>query len=368
MPDAQGWSASDGSAEPGLCFDARVALGAFTLEASFRVAPGENLVLVGPSGSGKTTCLALAAGLLRPDRARITLDGRALCDTDRGVDLPPERRRLGLLFQDYALFPHLTVFENVAYGARLRLGSRRKVGAVVAEWLERLGIGDQAGHRVSALSGGQRQRVALARAVAARPAALLLDEPLGALDVATRSTVRTHLVAFLQEVGLPTVVVTHDPVDALVFGHRIVVLEKGRITQSGDRDDLLRHPRGDLVAEMAGLNLYRANLAPGEGLKEARVGDAVFHVLAAHLAGDAYLAFSPAEVALFDERPAGSAQNVFAGKVTEVVPLPDRLRVLLDVGVSLSADVTREAAAALGLEPGRRVWAAVKAAAIRVYT
>jgi len=156
-------------------------------------------------------------------------------------------------------------------------------------------------------------------------------------------------------------------VDALAFGDRMVVLEDGRVSQTGSREALLAEPRSAFVGDLAGLNLYRVELAPGPGLKEARVGDVVFHVLADDRSGPAFLAFAPSEVALSAERGPGSPQNVFAGRVVELLPLPDRLRVVLDAGVVLVAEVTREAAAALGLAPGRSVWAAIKATAIRVY-
>jgi molybdate transport system ATP-binding protein len=209
--------------------------------------------------------------------------------------------------------------------------------------------------------------VALARALAAEPRALLLDEPLAALDVSTRGAVRSELRRFLAECGLPTLLVTHDPVDALAFGDRIVVLEDGRVSQVGSREALLAEPRSAFVGELAGLNLYRAELASGSGLKEARVGDVVFHVLADDRSGPAFLAFAPSEVALAVTPGPGSPQNVFPGRVVELLRLPDRLRVVIDAGLVLVAEVTREAASALGLVPGLTVRASIKATAIRVY-
>jgi molybdate transport system ATP-binding protein len=354
--------------ETGLVFEATVRLDHFQLEAAFSVRAGETVVLVGRSGAGKSTCLAAIAGLRRPQAGRVSCGDEVWCDVARGIHLPPERRRVGVLFQDYALFPHLTVRRNVAYGPRARGRSRAQADAAAADWMERLGVGDLAGSAVDRISGGQRQRVALARALAAEPRALLLDEPFGSLDVTTRGAVRSELRAFLASCGLPTLLVTHDPVDALAFGDRIAVMEEGHLSQVGTREELLAEPRTAFVAELAGLNLYRAELAPGRGLKEARAGNVVFHVLADERAGPAFLSFAPSEVVLFGERPPGSAQNVFAGRVAEVLPLPDRLRVVLDAGVVLAAEVTREAAASLGLAPGRTIWAAVKATAIRVYS
>ena len=351
----------------GLVFDAALDVAGFRLEAAFAVREGETLVLVGPSGAGKSTCLSLVAGLLRPDRGRVACAGETWCDVAQGVHLPCERRRVGLLFQEYALFPHLSVAENVRYGALARGRSRAAADQQAASWIDRLGLRALAGRPIGKISGGERQRVALARALASEPRVLLLDEPFGSLDVATRGIVRSELRAVLASFGVPTILVTHDPVDALAFGDRIAVLEAGRLSLLGSREALLAEPRTPFVAELAGLNLYRAELAAGQGLKEARVASVVFHVLADDRSGTAFLAFAPSEVSLSSERSPGSPQNVFAARVVELVPLPDRVRVVLDAGVVLAAEVTREAASALGLAPGRTVWAAVKATAIRVY-
>ena len=350
-----------------LRLEARRREGSFELDLRLEAAPGETVVLVGPNGAGKSTCLELVAGLLRPEAGRVSCGDEVWCDVARGLHLPPQARHVGLVFQDHALFPHLNVAENVRYGPLARGRGRAAAAATAQAWIARLGLAGLADRPARGLSGGQRQRVALARALATQPRALLLDEPFGALDVATRGAVRSELRAFLRECGLPTLLVTHDPVDALAFGDRIVVLESGRVSQAGTRVQLLAEPRTPFVAELASLNLYRAEVAPGAGLKEARVGDLAFHVLADDLAGPAFLAFAPSEVALTPEREPGSPQNVLPGRVVELLPLPDRQRVVLDVGVTLVADVTREAAAALQLGLGRAVWASVKATAIRVY-
>ncbi|HEX6739631.1 MAG TPA: ABC transporter ATP-binding protein, partial [Vicinamibacteria bacterium] len=347
--------------DPTLAFEGAVRLGAFRMEAAFTVAAGETLVIVGRSGAGKSTCLAAVAGLRRLHQGSVRLGGEVWSDAARAVHRPPEARRVGMVFQDYALFPHLSVRGNVAYGARARGRSRAEAAAAATAWMERLGLGELADRTVGHISGGQRQRVALARALAAEPRTLLLDEPFGSLDVSTRGSLRAELRAFLIGCGLPTLLVTHDPVDALAFGDRIAVMEEGRLAQVGTREELLAQPRSAFVAELAGLNLYRAELAPGEGLRQARVGAVAFQVLAEGAGGPAFLAFAPSDVTLFMERPPGSAQNAWAGTVTEVWPLSDRLRVVVDAGVVLAAEVTRPAAAALGLAPGRPVWAAVKA-------
>jgi molybdate transport system ATP-binding protein len=265
------------------------------------------------------------------------------------------------MFQDGALFPHLTVRENVRYGAR--------TPEAAAEWLERLDLGSLAQERVTRLSGGQRQRAALARTLASEPSALLLDEPLAALDVAARAEVRAELRAFLEEVALPTVVVTHDPVDALVLGDRFVVLEEGRVTQEGDRAALLGRPRSAFVAQLVGRNLIRARLAPGAGLRAAEARGVTFHVLSDAAGGDALLSFLPQDVVVSPAPPQGSMQNVFPARVAEIVPLPDRVRVVFQASREiLLADITPEARSSLGVEPGRSFWISVKATAIHVDT
>ena len=353
--------------EGGLSFAAGLAAGDFRLDAAFDVAPGRTLALVGPNGAGKTTCLAAIAGLVRPQTGRIACGGEVWSDSARGIFVPPEKRHAGVVFQDYALFPHLTVERNVAYGPRARGLDRRAAAAAAVRALDRLGLGALRGRAVATLSGGERQRTALARAVASGPRLLLLDEPFGSLDVGARRAVRSELLRFLEGLGLPTVLVTHDPLDALAFGDRIAVLEGGRVTQEGSRDELLAEPRGAFVAELAGLNFFHAEVAAGTGLKEARAGALVFHVLGDDTRGPGFVAFSPADVTLSAERLPGSAQNAFAGRVVEVRPLPDRLRVTLDAGALIAADITREAAARLGLAPGATLWGSVKATAIRVY-
>lgn len=341
-----------------LTFDAALTFPRFGLEAAFNVATRETVVLVGANGSGKSTCLQLIAGHLRPDRARIALGDRLLCDTNDRVDLPPERRRVGLVFQDGALFPHCNVDANVRYGER-RPGAAR-------EWLERLDLAALAHERVDRLSGGQRARVALARTLASEPEALLLDEPLASFDVRTRGVVRRELRDFLASVALPTILVTHDPIDAFMFADRVVVLEGGRVTQAGTREDLLRRPRTAFVAELAGRNFVPARLEAGEGLRTAHAGSLVLHVLTDAPAGEAFLSFLPSDVALSGRRPEGSPQNVFPATVREIVPLPDRVRVVLDAGAPLLCDITREAVSALGVAPGTQLWATVKSTAIEV--
>lgn len=352
-------------ADAGLTAEFSLSLGGFALDAAVEVRPGETLVLMGPNGAGKTTCLNLIAGLLSPKEGRIALNGTILCDTARGLEVPPEERAVGYVFQDGALFPHLTVRGNISYGPRAR--GRSDAAALASHWIERLDLAALADRSIRELSGGQRQRVALARAMAAGAGLLLLDEPFAALDAAARTSVRSEMARVLRRTGLPAIVVAHDPVDAFVMGDRIAVMEKGRVVQTGTETELLARPRTAFVAELIGLNFFRAELAPGTGMKEARAGGAVFHVLSDDLSGPVHLAFGPSDVALSSGAPEGSPRNIFQGLVREVVPLPDRLRIVLEAPLPLAADITRDAAQRLRIAPGAKVWAAIKATAIRVY-
>jgi ABC-type sulfate/molybdate transport systems ATPase subunit len=210
----------------GLDLEAVLPLRDFTLEASLAVAPGERLALMGSSGAGKTSLLRIAAGLLAPRSGRVALGREPWLDTGAGIDLPPERRRCGLLFQEYALFPSMSAWRNVAYGLRGRRGERRHRAL---ELLDRFGVGHLAAALPVELSGGERQRVALARALAAEPRALLLDEPLAALDPATRTRAADELDAVLAAMEIPVVIVTHSPEEAARLADRTVAIERGRV-------------------------------------------------------------------------------------------------------------------------------------------
>src|SRR5215211_4472891 len=214
-----------------LALEARTRLGGLTLDLRFAVEPGECLALAGPSGAGKTSALRIAAGLLRPDRGRVQCGERTWLDTGRGRDLPPEERRCAYVFQEYALFPHLSAWQNVAYPLRRMARAERRRRA--QELLERFDLGELADARPRALSGGERQRVALARALARRPDALLLDEPLSALDARTRARAARELGAVLREVEAPALLVTHDYAEAAQLGDRVGVIDGGRIVQEG---------------------------------------------------------------------------------------------------------------------------------------
>jgi molybdate transport system ATP-binding protein len=350
----------------------RKRLGEFTLEAELSVPPGGSLVLVGESGSGKTTLLRLIAGLLAPDRGRIAVGGRVLADTTSNAWVPPQSRRVGLVAQDYALFPHLTVKENVAFGLEARGVSAPEAAMRVGRELERLRIADLAGRRPHELSGGQQQRVALARALVPEPDVLLLDEPLAALDQRTRRHIRAELVEVLASTRGVSIFVTHHPAEALVFGEHIGVLEAGRLTQSGPREELLHRPRTRYVADFLGTNLFEARVTHRDATGLAHLAAGGGEIVAAECEPDGavFAVVDPREITLADDAPAGSAQNVLVGEVVDLQPEPprgDRVRVGLATRPPLVAELTRAAAERLALAPGRRVWASFKATGVRVF-
>jgi molybdate transport system ATP-binding protein len=354
-----------------LALDVRRKRGAFALDIRLDVEPGRVTVLVGESGAGKSTLLRLVAGLDAPDSGTIALDGETWFDAARRMNLAPERRAIGYVAQDYALFPHLSVRENVAFGPRAA-GIPGPIARGRADTqLEALGIHDLAGRKPGALSGGQQQRVALARALVLEPRVLLLDEPLSALDVRTRASVRGELKRLLARLPCPTLFVTHAPAEALIFGDRIAVLEQGALTQHGTREEFVHHPRTHYVAEFLGVNLFSGEIVgPAfDGLVEARVDGRAFALPDPGRAGRVQFVVHPHDVTLALGEPAGSARNIVRGVIEEVVPEPprgDNVRVRLAGRPPLTAQVTRASAQALGLAAGRVVWASFKATGIEV--
>lgn len=322
-----------------------VTVGELHLDVALTAEAGEVVAVLGPNGAGKSTLLRALAGLV--DGGQVVLDGSSL------DGLPPEQRPIGVVFQDYLLFPHLSVLDNVAFGA---------TRAAAEHWLARVGLADRAGARPSELSGGQAQRVALARALATDPALLLLDEPLAALDVRTRSEIRRDLHHHLLDFPGVTLLITHDPVDAFALADRIVVLEAGRVTQAGTPAEVAARPRSDYVAELVGTNLVRGDCA---GSVVTTAGGAL--VAATTATGPVLAVVPPAGVALHRHHPEGSPRNVWSGTVTAVDRLVDRVHVHVDGPVPLVAAVTPAAVDELGLLVGGDVWLSVKATEIGVY-
>ena len=328
-------------------------LRSFRLELALEVG-AETVALVGPSGAGKTTVLRAVAGLTRPDTGFVAAGDEVWLDTQRGVDQPPEERSVGFVFQDYALFPHLTVARNVGFGGRAR----------TADLLTRLGIAHLASARPAELSGGERQRVALARALARDPSILLLDEPLSALDAHTRAAVRLELGTALRDARLPTLLVTHDFEDAAVLADRVGVLLEGRLLQLATPRELVDAPAHPFVASLTGGNLLPGHARPAAGGLTEVTLDAGGIVLSTESgSGRVGVVIQPWDVAVARETPDDSALNHLAGAVASIVPLGNRVRVRIG---PVTAEVTAASAERLGLAPGVRAVASFKATGTRL--
>ena len=338
----------------------KVDRGSFVLDVDLTVEHGETVAVLGPNGAGKTTLLRALAGLVEVE-GRVELDGQVLDDSATGTHVPTEMRRVGLVFQDHVLFPHMSALDNVAFG--LRAQGHRDAESVARGWLERAGLGGKADAPPAKLSGGQAQRVALIRTLATEPRLLLLDEPLSALDVSIRADVRRELSRELERFGGVRLIVTHDPLEAMALAGRLVVLEQGRITHQGSPEHVTAHPRSRFVADLAGVNLLRGT-ARGDRV-ELRGGASLAVVEAGQ--GDAFAVIHPRAVALYRSKPDGTPRNVWRARAEDVDLYGERVRVRLGGPVGLVAEVTPSAMRELELASGAEVWVAVKATEISVY-
>ncbi len=342
-------------------------LGDFELELSLDVAPATCLALVGPSGAGKTSLLRCIAGLAVPDSGRISCGADLWSDSAADTFVAPEERRCGYLFQDYALFPHLSAWRNVAYALS---GSGTARRAKAHELLDRFGVAARAEARPRTLSGGERQRVALARALAIEPRALLLDEPLSALDASTRGHAARELAGAIRSAAVPTVLVTHDYEEAATLADEIGVIDGGRIVQRGSAADLAASPGSAFVADLVGSVVLAGRAGhPGDaGTPIVLEGGATIFTTDPCGPGEVAVSVHPWEILI--EPPwsvaSGSARNRVAARVTSVTRLGSRVRVGLDAGQPLAAEVTPQAVEELRLAPGAEVLAVWKASATRV--
>ena len=393
-------------------------LNAFHLELSFSAEVGRTTVLLGESGAGKSTVLRILAGLLHPERGHIVFEGVTYFDSGRSIAIPPQQRPFGYVFQDYALFPHLSVFENVAFGLRAQYLPRQLIRRRVGEALEQVRLSGLDERRPAQLSGGQQQRVAIARALALQPQLLLLDEPLSALDVQTRREVRQELRRILAHIGITTVFVTHQYLEALVFGHHILVLDHGQLIQQGSQRDLLERPRSSYVAELVGTNFFRGRVVHCEtnSICTIRLDDdhergiEISATLEEHLRADkvpgageeAYVVVDPRSITLYQTAPDSSARNTFRGEIVQLLHLgasgnagnrdDGRVRVSMQLDTArratarvapiprgattdlslpaplLTAEITAASAARMELQEGKIVYATFKATEARAYT
>jgi molybdate transport system ATP-binding protein len=348
-----------------LDVDVEVRRGDRTIAVAFAVDDGETVALVGRNGAGKTTALEAIAGIAVVT-GRVDLDGRSL------VSLPPEGRGIGVAFQDGMLFPKLSVLENVAFPLRAGGVGREEARTRARERLAELAPDVDPGARPATLSGGERQRVALARALAAEPKVLLLDEPFAAVDAEAKPELRAVLRRTLASFNGPRVLVTHDPVEAMTLADRLVLLEDGRVTQTGTPDEVRRHPATRYAAEFVGTNLFQGELVPDDaGVGLLRTGGGELTVvwpegLPRVPVADVRATLSPAEIALHTEEPHGSPRNVFHGAVEEVAAVGGRARIRLRTTPPLVAELTTGSVDRLGIVAGRDVWASCKAVEIRL--
>lgn len=330
----------------------------FTLDIALTIEAGQTAALLGPNGAGKSTTVEALAGLLAIDDGRITLSGQTLDAPSTDTFVPPDRRNIGIVFQDYLLFEHLSVTDNVAFGLRARGTSRSRANEKALGWLRAFDLTDLADRKPQELSGGQAQRVALARAVAGGPDLLLLDEPLAALDVSTRTSLRRTLVDHLQTFSGPRLLITHDPTDAFALADRLYIVEDGRLTQSGTPEEVSRHPATAYVAALTGTNLLvghnRGGIITLDGggfeLRSATTQD-----------GPVQAVIHPRAISLHREPPQGSPRNSWQSTIEWIEPLGETTRIQLSDPLPVMVDITPAAAAALELGPGSTVWAAVKA-------
>ncbi len=381
-----------------LDLDFDVTLGSFRAAVKLRSGTGETTVILGESGSGKTTVLRVLAGLLSPQRGSFVLDEEFYLDTATRIEVPAQDRPIGYVFQDYALFPHLSVFDNIAFGLKMQRVAKGQIRKRVAQALAQAHLIGYDDRRPRELSGGQQQRVAIARALALRPRLLLLDESLSALDIQTRRQVVRELREILSELQLTTVMVSHQYSDALNLAHHIMVLEGGRVIQEGTHIDLLRHPKSSYIAEMTGVNRFAGTIVsykrdsetcrfslPGD--QETRLemdgSDGLGPQPGGRFAvGDRAIAvIHPRNVRLSILPPPAPANTPIACVVSQVTPVSaslsavdDRMEGLLRVVMvidsrlpTLTADITVDSSTEPLFSEGTKVYATVEPGDVTVF-
>jgi molybdate transport system ATP-binding protein len=343
--------------------DIQLRLSRLNLDTAFTVASGEVLALLGPNGSGKSTTLRALVGLLPLSGGRIVLDGTVLEDPAQRVKIPPEQRPISLMFQDYLLFPHLSALENVAFGLRAKGTDKKAARDKASQTMARLGLDGLAEARPGSMSGGQQQRVAMARALVTDPKLLLLDEPLAALDVSTKTDVRRLLREVLRQSEAANVLVTHDLLDAVALGDRMVVIENGAIVQTGTPAEVTARPRSRYVADLVGVNLLRGT-AHGTMLELDGGGELI---CAEPATGPVLAVIAPAGVSVHRQRPEGQEHNTWPGQISAVDLMGDRVRVRMDGTPAITGEVLPAAVDELKLDDGGELWASIDPAAITVY-
>jgi molybdate transport system ATP-binding protein len=333
------------------------------VQADVSAAQGEIVAIVGPNGAGKSTLVRALSGLIPLAGGRVVVAGSVWEDVGSRVRLSPQRRSVGVMFQDLALFDNMSVTENVAYGLRSVHKNKSTARSDAHATLERLGAEDLTRTPVSELSGGQAQKVALARALATQPDVLLLDEPTSKLDIASRAEVRRSLSGALRDFTGVSLLVTHQPVEALALATRVIVLEEGVVTQQGAPMELQLGPRTAYVAQFVGVNLFEGKTSAGQVQLTAGSWVAVIDPPA----GDVFVSIHPTAIALHRARPEGTPRNVWPLEVSDVDEEGERVRVRLKGELTLVAEITAAAASQLRIDKKGAVWASVKATQVRAY-
>jgi len=338
----------------------------FTMDVDITVQSGETLALIGENGSGKSTTLKILSGLMKPESGKILLNDQVLYDSGTRTHIDPEMRNISYMFQNYALFPHMTVRENIAYGLAVRKRPIEEIKARTDELIGRMGLDQIADEPVTRLSGGQRQRTALARSLAPRPALLLLDEPLAALDVKTQDNMRRELASVIRAENIPCIIVTHSIIDALSIADRVSVIKRGAIVATGTPEDIIRDPAyGFSVSENP--NLYRGEIHIGKtGMVCVKIGDIYVRAVTT-LSGVVNVEIRPEELILSREKLASSAINSFQGTITEIHPSGLETLVYVDIGIPLAAALTPQSVERLSLRKGDHIVVTFKATAVHIF-
>ncbi|HEY73396.1 MAG TPA: ATP-binding cassette domain-containing protein [Thermoflexia bacterium] len=331
-------------------------------EIDLDVAPGEYFVILGPTGGGKTVLLETIAGLHRPRRGRILVGGEEI------TAIPPERRGVGFVYQDYALFPHLNVAQNIGFGLKLRREERAVVERRVDEMGRLLSIDHLFHRRPGTLSGGEQQRTALARALVVEPRLLLLDEPLSALDPSTREGLQRELARLQRKLGTTTLHVTHDFEEAVALGDRVAILDEGRIVQVGSPEDVFRKPASEFVARFVGVrNVFRGDLCPGGDGYKLLVLDGAQIAVVTELTGRVHASIRPEDIFVFQEPLRSSVRNSFRGRIVEITDRGMLVYVTVRVPSEFTCVITRRSLEEMALRKGLEINIAFKASAVHIF-
>lgn len=337
-------------------------LGDFSLNnINLRVEDNEYFVILGPTGTGKTVILEIIAGMYRPDQGEIWINGSNVTAEY------PELRSIGFVYQDYMLFPHLNVQENILFALKLKKAPAIEMNQKLNKITSLLNIGHLLKRCPSTLSGGEQQRVAIARALIAEPQVLLLDEPLSALDPRSKEVFQQELKKIHQQIQTTTIHITHDFNEALVLADRMGIMHKGEIVQVGSPEEVFQKPKSQFVAEFVGMeNIFSGDLIESTGNKYVRIGSVDIRVVSS-LNGRVRVAIRPEDIIIASDKLSSSAQNAVPAQIIEIIPWGYFFKVVMDADIKLVAFVTRQAHDELKLVPGKHVWAVFKTTAVHLF-